>query len=236
MVQQQADRRIEELSAGLQTVRSQVAAVCADVGRDPSEVTLIVVTKTYPAADIRRLAGLGVRDVGESRDQEATSKLAESGDLDLIWHFIGRLQSNKARHVARYAGVVHSVDRLSLVPGLDRGAAQNDRVVRCFLQLSLDGDASRGGALEADIPALADAVAEAEHLDLAGLMAVAPVTWEPDRAFSELFDASQALKKQHPGAGDISGGMSGDFVQALRHGATHLRVGSAVLGQRPPLG
>lgn len=236
MVQRQTDGRTEELSSGLQAVRSQVAAGCAQAGRDPAGITLIVVTKTYPAADIRRLAGLGVRDVGESRDQEATAKLAESADLDLTWHFIGRLQSNKTRHVGRYAGVVHSLDRSSLVSGLDRGAAEGGHVVRCFLQLSLDGDVTRGGAQADDLPRLADAVAGAEHLDLAGLMAVAPVTWDPDRAFAELFAASQALQKQYPGAGDISGGMSGDFVQALRHGATHLRVGSAVLGKRPPLG
>ena len=228
--------RQQELSAGLERVRAQVAAACADGGRDPAGITLVVVTKTYPAGDVRLLAGLGVRDVGESRDQEASAKVAESADLDLTWHFIGRLQSNKARGVGRYARVVHSLDRPSLISGLDRGAAEAGHRVSCFLQISLDGDASRGGAVAAGIPALADSVAAAEHLDLAGLMAVAPVTWDADRAFAELLGASMDLQRQHPEAGAISGGMSGDFVQALRHGATHLRVGSAVLGQRPPLG
>jgi pyridoxal phosphate enzyme (YggS family) len=228
--------RQQELGAGLQTVRAQVAAACRAAGRDPAEVTLVVVTKTYPASDIRMLAGLGVREVGESRDQEASGKAEELSGLDLTWHFIGRLQSNKARSVARYARVVHSLDRPSLISGLDRGAAEAGHRVSCFLQYSLDGDSSRGGAQAADIPALADAVAAAEHLDLAGLMAVAPVTWDADQAFSELLAASAHLQKQHPEASCISGGMSGDFVQALRHGATHLRVGSAVLGQRPPLG
>ncbi|GLY33742.1 YggS family pyridoxal phosphate enzyme [Kineosporia sp. NBRC 101731] len=228
--------RQEELAAGLERVRSQVAMACAEAGRDPAEATLVVVTKTYPASDIRLLAGLGVREVGESRDQEASTKVEESADLDLDWHFIGRLQSNKAKHVARYAHSVHSVDRPGLVSGLQRGAAEAGRTVRCFLQISLDGDSSRGGALAQDVPALADTIAASENLQLAGLMAVSPVTWDPNRAFSNLFDASAHLRKQHPEAVHISGGMSGDFMQALRHGATHLRVGSAVLGQRPPLG
>jgi pyridoxal phosphate enzyme (YggS family) len=235
------DRR-QELGAGLETVRAQVAAACRAVGRDPAQVTLVVVTKTYPASDIRLLAGLGVRDVGESRDQEASGKVAELSDLpqalsdELTWHFIGRLQSNKARSVARYTRVVHSLDRPSLISGLDRGAAEAGHRVSCFLQYSLDGDSSRGGVPASGLPALAEAVAAAGHLDLAGLMAVAPVTWDADRAFSELLAASAHLQEQHPEATCISGGMSGDFVQALRHGATHLRVGSAVLGQRPPLG
>ncbi|GAA3626480.1 YggS family pyridoxal phosphate-dependent enzyme [Kineosporia mesophila] len=228
--------RQEELAIGLESVRSQVAKACTEAGRDPAGATLVVVTKTYPASDIRLLAGLGVREVGESRDQEASPKVEESADLNLDWHFIGRLQSNKARHVARYAHSVHSVDRPGLISGLQRGAAEAGRTVRCFLQISLDGDSSRGGALAQDVPALADAVAASENLQLAGLMAVSPVTWDPNRAFSDLLDASAHLREQHPEAIDISGGMSGDFMQALRHGATHLRVGSAVLGQRPPLG
>ncbi|GAB6897939.1 YggS family pyridoxal phosphate-dependent enzyme [Kineosporia succinea] len=227
--------RQQELATGLEKVRSQVTTTCEDAGRDPAEVTLVVVTKTYPASDIRALAGLGVRDVGESRDQEASAKVEESSDLDLTWHFIGRLQSNKARAVARYAHTVHSLDRASLVPGLSRGATEAGRTLRCFLQISLDGDPTRGGAPVKDIPALADAIASAESLQLAGLMAVPPVTWDPNRAFSDLLGASAHLIQQHPEATGISGGMTSDFVQALRHGATHLRVGSAVLGQRPPL-
>nr|WP_269810695.1 YggS family pyridoxal phosphate-dependent enzyme [Kineosporia rhizophila] len=224
------------MSAGLSKVQAQVAAACAEAGRDPAEVTLVVVTKTYPASDVRQLAGLGVRDVGESRDQEASAKVGELADLDLTWHFIGRLQSNKARAVGRYARVVHSVDRPSLIPGLERGAGEAGHKVSCFIQLSLDGDPARGGVVAADVAALADEIVGADHLELAGLMAVAPVTWDPDRAFSELLRSSLHLQNKHPGAAAISGGMSGDFVQALRHGATHLRVGSAVLGQRPPLG
>ena len=229
-------QREEELSAGLSKVQAQVAAACADAGRDPAEVTLVVVTKTYPASDVRLLAGLGVRDVGESRDQEASAKVGELADLDLTWHFIGRLQSNKARAVGRYARVVHSVDRPSLIPGLERGAGEAGHKVSCFIQLSLDGDPARGGVVAGDVAALAGRIVETDHLELAGLMAVAPVTWDPDRAFSELSRSSLHLQKKHPEAAAISGGMSGDFVQALRHGATHLRVGSAVLGQRPPLG
>lgn len=199
-------------------------------------MTLIVVTKTYPASDVRVLAGLGVREVGENRDQEAAPKAEETQELDLRWHFVGRLQSNKARHVTRYAEFVHSVDRPSLVAPLGRGAHEAGRTVSCFVQVSLDGDTSRGGARPGDdVSALADALAATEGLVLAGVMAVAPLGEDPDQAFDRLRAESERVRASHPQATAISAGMSGDLEQALRHGATHLRVGSAVLGARPPL-
>jgi PLP dependent protein len=228
--------RESELTQALSAVQRRTADACAAAGRDPAEVTLIVVTKTYPASDVRILAGLGVRDVGENRDQEAAPKAEETHDLHLRWHFVGRLQSNKARHVTRYAEFVHSVDRPSLVAPLGRGAHEADRTVHCFVQVSLDGDTSRGGARPgSDVSALADAVAATEGLALAGVMAVAPLGDDPDRAFERLWRESERLRGSHPEATAISAGMSGDLEQALRHGATHLRVGSAVLGERPPL-
>jgi PLP dependent protein len=224
-----------ELAAGLAAVRARVDAAAAAAGRDARDITVVVVTKTYPASDVRLLAGLGVADVGESRDQEASAKAAECADLPLRWHFVGRLQSNKARSVARYAHAVHSVDRESLVAPLSRGAVDAGRQVEVLLQVSLDGDPERGGVVRERLPALADAVAAADGLELAGLMAVAPLGADPDAAFAPLADLSHDLRGRHPGARRISAGMSGDLEAAVRAGATHLRVGSAVLGERPPL-
>jgi pyridoxal phosphate enzyme (YggS family) len=231
-----SDEREAELENGLRAVRTRIAGACRAADRDPGAVTLIVVTKTYPVSDVRILAGLGVRDLGESRDQEAAPKAAESAGLGLHWHFIGRLQSNKARSVARYAGAVHSIDRASSLAPLGRGAQEAGRVVRCFVQVSLDGDPSRGGVLVEDVGALADQIAGQEGLDLAGVMAVAPLGVDPDPAFATLQEVSERLRETHPRASAISAGMSGDLEHALLHGATHLRVGSAVLGQRPPVG
>jgi pyridoxal phosphate enzyme (YggS family) len=228
-------RRRAQVRAGLDAVRARIAAGCGAVGRDPAEVTLVVVTKTYPASDVALLAECGVRDVGENRDQEASAKHAACVELGLRWHFIGRLQSNKARSVARYADLVHSVDRLSLVRALGAAARGAGRTVGCLLQVSLDGDPSRGGALEADVPALADAVGAETGLALHGLMAVAPLNVEPRVTFAALPPLRDRLLSDHPGARLISAGMSGDLEAALAEGATHLRVGTAVLGARPRL-
>jgi pyridoxal phosphate enzyme (YggS family) len=227
--------REHELAAGLAAVQARIDAAAAAAGRDAGDIAVVVVTKTYPASDVRLLAGLGVADVGESRDQEASAKAAECAGLPLRWHFVGRLQSNKARSVAVYADAVHSVDRESLVAPLSRGAVAAGRQVGVFVQVSLDGDPERGGVVRDRLPALADAVAAADGLELAGLMAVAPLGADPDAAFAPLADLSARLRADHPGAWRISAGMSGDLEAAVRAGATHLRVGSAVLGERPPL-
>jgi PLP dependent protein len=230
------EARRAQLRAGLDAVRARIDAGCAAVGRDSSEVTLVVVTKTYPASDVALLAELGVRDVGENRDAEAAAKHAECAGLDLRWHFIGQLQSNKARSVATYADLVHSVDRLSLVRALGRAARDAGRTVGCLLQVSLDAAPGRGGAPAADLAALADAVAAEPALRLHGLMAVAPLGADARVAFAELPRLRASLLPEHPEACFISAGMSGDLEAALAEGATHLRVGTAVLGARPPLG
>ena len=227
--------RAAELAAGLAAVRARVEAAAAAAARDPADLSLVVVTKTHPASDVRLLAGLGVADVGESRDQEASAKAAECAGLPVRWHFVGRLQSNKARSVAGYAHAVHSVDRESLVAPLSRGAVAAGRRVGVFVQVSLDGDPKRGGVLRDGLPALADAVAAADGLELLGLMAVAPLGADPDAAFAPLRDLSRGLRARHPGAWRVSAGMSEDLEAAVRAGATHLRVGSAVLGERAPL-
>ncbi|HEX6337457.1 MAG TPA: YggS family pyridoxal phosphate-dependent enzyme [Jiangellaceae bacterium] len=226
--------RRDELAAGLQDVRTRIERACSAAGRDPSEITLIVVTKTFPASDVGLLAGLGVTDVGESRHQEAGPKVAECAGLPVRWHFVGQLQTNKAAAVAGYSSVVHSVDRVRLVNALSRGAATAGRPVECFVQVSLDEAPGRGGASGRQILEVADRVAEAESLQLAGVMAVAPLGVDPNDAFTRLTELAELVQTRHPAALSISAGMSGDFEAAISHGATHLRVGSAILGKRPP--
>ncbi|WGX94651.1 YggS family pyridoxal phosphate-dependent enzyme [Nocardioides sp. L-11A] len=227
--------RAAELRTRLAAVRERIARAATDVGRPGDEVALVVVTKFFPAADVRLLAGLGVTDVGENRHQEAEAKAAECADLGLRWHFIGGLQSNKAAAVARYADVVESVDRAALVPRLARGAADAGRVVDVLLQVSLDppGRDHRAGADPATLPALADEVARTPELRLRGLMAVAPLDDDPALAFARLAGIRADFLSRHPDATVLSAGMSGDLEAAITVGATHVRVGSAVLGSRP---
>lgn len=235
------DPRTAELRERLGSVRRRIEKATAAAHRSSSP-QLIVISKFHPADDVRRLAGLGVTDVGENRDQEAAEKSALLGDLDLRWHFVGQLQSNKAKSVVRYAHAVHSVDRPQLANALAKAvAARMDAAgrapLRCFIQVSLDDAAKghRGGAVPADVPALADVLAEAEGLELAGLMAVAPLGAEPRKAFEKLAAISASLTAIHPGATGISAGMSQDLEAAIEFGATHLRIGSDILGSRPAL-
>lgn len=229
------DRRAE-LAANLADFAANVSAACAAVGRDPAEITVIAVTKTFPAADVALLAELGVSDVGENRDQEAAPKHELCAGLPLRWHFVGRLQRNKCRSVARYADLVHSVDRSELVEALSVAAVASGRTIAALIQVSLDpvtNDANdRGGALPAAVVDLADRVAVAAGLEIGGVMAVAPLGSEPDEAFARLADVAAEVQASHPAAIAISAGMSGDFESAIRHGATHLRVGTALLGRR----
>jgi uncharacterized pyridoxal phosphate-containing UPF0001 family protein len=248
------DQRAEALRAGLSDVRERVARACDAAGRDPAEVTVIVVTKFFPASDVRRLAALGVRDMGENRDQEASAKFADvkADTAGLRLHFIGQIQTNKAASVASYADVVHTVDRLKLVTALDRGAAAADRRLRVLVQVDLDparpaatlgavataaasAGPARGGADPADVGGLVAAVQASAALDLLGVMAVAPLGVDPGPAFGRLADVSRAVRAVVPDATWISAGMSGDLEVAIRHGATHLRVGTAILGSRPTL-
>jgi PLP dependent protein len=239
------DRRRSELVTALGAVRHRIADVCGSVGRDPRNVTLIAVTKTYPARDVVTLAQLGVRDVGESRDQEAVGKVVEVAErLQALteqvpspsWHFVGRIQSRKCRSIAQYASTVHSIDRAEIAERLAAAVREAQRPsLEVFIQLSLDGDPDRGGVAAGQVAALAAVVGEHAELQLRGLMAVAPVGADPDVAFAELRAASQQLQREHPAADGISAGMSSDLDAALRHGATHVRVGSALLGRRAPV-
>jgi pyridoxal phosphate enzyme (YggS family) len=227
------DRRAE-LAANLAAVRARIAAECAAAGRSPAEVTLIAVTKTFPVPDIMILHELGVDDVGENKDQEAAPKVAActAAGLALRWHFVGQLQVNKAASVASYAYMVHSVDRVRLVDALGRRAVTAGRRLRCLVQVSLDGQAARGGADPGEVPGLADAIAERDGLELAGVMAVAPLGQAARPAYARLREIAETVRSAHPGAQVISAGMSGDLGEAIAEGATHVRIGTALLGGR----
>lgn len=236
--------RKTQLAANLARVEERITAACDAAGRERKDVTLIVVTKTYPASDVRFLAELGVRDVAENRDQEAKPKAAECSDLDLQWHFVGQLQTNKVRSVTGYADVVHSADRLRLVDTLSSAALRHGREIGCLVQVALDAPSGsvggRGGAAPGDVLAVADAIARAPGLRIDGLMTVAPLAGEyagnPRAAFDRLMEISTSVRESHPAATMVSAGMSSDLEEAVSAGATHVRVGTAVLGVRPRLG
>ncbi|MCX5242393.1 YggS family pyridoxal phosphate-dependent enzyme [Streptomyces prunicolor] len=236
--------RKQEIAVNLARVEERIAAACAAAGRKREEVTLIVVTKTYPASDVRTLAELGVRHVAENKDQDAAPKAADCADLPLSWHFVGQLQTNKVRSVVGYADVVQSVDRSRLVTALSKEAERSGRELGCLIQVALDagvsGRGERGGVGPGGIGELADLVAGAPGLRLDGLMTVAPLTGEyagrQQEAFGRLMDLSTDLRRAHPAANMVSAGMSADLEQAVAAGATHVRVGTAVLGVRPRLG
>lgn len=232
--------RTAELAASLAALRDRIVRGCEAAGRDPASVTLVAVTKTFPASDVRALLDLGVADFGENRDQDARDKVAalrEAGVPQPRWHFVGRLQRNKATSVAGYADVVHSVDRAQLAESLGAAATRRDRTVTALVQVNLDeaaDRAGRGGAVPAEVAQVAAAVAAQPALVLGGVMAVAPLSADPGPAFARLAETAAAVRADHPAAQWISAGMSGDLEAALQHGATHVRVGTALLGGRPP--
>lgn len=231
--------RTHELRSRLAAVQARIAAATKAAGRAPSDVTLVVVTKTWPTSDLRRLFDLGVTDLGENRHQEAERKAAELADLDISWHFVGQVQSNKAARIAAYADVVHSVDSVRVAQRLNSGAHRYDRSLDCLVQVSLDVDvrtAGRGGAAPAAVAEIAETIANTGLLRLAGVMGVAPLGADPRPAYEQLASISAEIQAIHRQATWVSAGMSSDFEAAISAGATHVRVGSAVLGERPPLG
>jgi len=210
-------------------VMDAVHSAARDAGRDPEEITTVVVTKFHPASLVRELYELGVRDVGESRHQEAAPKHEEVRDLDLTWHFVGQLQSNKALAVSSYCQVIHSLDRSSLVNKLAQAAS----VVDVFVELNLTDDPGRGGVWPDDLSALVEQVVATPSLQLKGLMAVAPQDEAPAAAFERVLAYREKLLALSPASTDLSLGMSGDFAEAIAVGATHLRIGTAITGKRP---
>ncbi|SDQ28910.1 YggS family pyridoxal phosphate-dependent enzyme [Leucobacter chromiiresistens] len=218
-----------ELEERLQSVREGIAEACRDAGRSTENVDLIVITKFHPAELIAALAALGVRDVGENRHQEAQEKAEALADLDLRWHFVGQLQTKKARQAARYAHAIHSIDRERLIDAIGDG----DRVIDAFLQVNLTDDPGRGGAAPDELERLAERVLEAPALRLRGVMAVAPLEEPAAAAFERLAGYSERVRALAPGADAISAGMTHDYREAIAAGATHLRIGSAITGKRP---
>src|SRR5690606_11686738 len=216
------------LAERLAAVQGAIADAAREAGRDASDLTTIVVTKFHPAELVRELAALGVRDVGENRHQEASAKAAEVEDLDLVWHFVGQLQSKKARQAKAYARVFHSLDRESVIDAL----ASADEVVDGFVQLNLTDDPGRGGVEPDDLQRVARRVVATDGIPLLGVMAVAPIGEDARGAFERVRHASEALTAIDPVARYISAGMSGDFRDAILAGATHLRIGSAITGNR----
>jgi hypothetical protein len=231
---QDREARLAELTANLAAVRARIDAACADAGRSAASVGLIAITKTFPASDVMLLHQLGMADFGENKDQDAAPKAAEcsAAGLRLHWHFVGQLQVNKAASVASYADVVHSVDRLRLVTALGRRAAAAGRELSCLVQVSLDGAAGRGGAEPAQVPALAAAISAEPGLSLGGVMAVAPLGMPARPAYARLREIAESVRSEYPGARAISAGMSGDLGEAITEGATHVRIGTALLGGR----
>jgi pyridoxal phosphate enzyme (YggS family) len=224
-----------DLGARLARTQERINDACRAANRDPSEVTLITVTKFHPASLVRDLYDLGVRDIGENRDQEAYQKAQELSALDIRWHYIGQLQTNKAKNVAQYAHAIHSVDRSRLVHALDRAIDSHprSRVLEAFVQVNLTDDPNRGGVGEGDLENLAERVLESPHLKLRGVMAVAPLDEHPTAAFARLAELSERVQALAPTAKAMSAGMSHDFAEAIQAGATHLRIGSEITGKRP---
>lgn len=235
--------RKSELVDSLQRLTDRVEQACRSAGRDRADVQLLPVTKFFPASDVEILYGLGRREFGESREQEAAAKVVELAesvhDSTIRWHMIGHLQRNKAKSVAAWAYAIHSVDSARLVSALAKATAIavdagiRTEPLRVLLQVSLDGDPDRGGVVTDDLPALADTVAAAEHLELRGLMAIPPLGVDAAGSFAQLAQLHSALRERHPGAIELSAGMSGDLELAVEHGSTCVRVGTALLGSRP---
>ena len=230
--------RLSEIQSNLEIIQTRIKKACSAAGRDISEITLIAVTKTYPASDVDLLKQLGIENVGENRDQEASSKKSEVKS-EFKWHFIGQLQSNKAKSVVNYADLIHSVDRWSLAKEIQKSAQGINKVQPVLIQVDLDQsgpDPTRGGIWPAELSELAAAISQASHLELKGLMSVAPLGEKPELAFARLKDIRASFLKEHPQAQILSAGMSEDLEAAILHGATHLRIGSALLGERPKIG
>lgn len=221
----------------LAEVRSRIDSACAAASRKPSEVNLVIVTKNHPVDLALELLELGERNFGENKDQEASAKALQISALDLavkpIWHFVGQLQSNKVRSMLNYAGVLHSLDRVSLLNELAKQLAKEpDRKFPVFIELNLTKDQNRGGIVPEALTAFASQVLDVKQLDLLGVMGVASLDADPRFDFERIAQASLELQKLNPAARFISAGMSGDFEEAIGFGATHIRVGTAITGKR----
>lgn len=238
--------RTAQLTAALGATRARLARAAESVGRNVNEIELLPITKYFPASDVIILNQLGCLAFGESREQEAADKVAsvraELTDVPIRWHMVGRIQRNKARAVAGWAHTAHSVDNTRLLTALDRAvgealaAGTRTRSLRVYIQISLDGDTERGG-VDVNVPALVDEICgsanSAEALEFAGLMGIPPLAWDPDDAFARLDAERHRVQRDYQHRLELSAGMSGDIESAVKHGSTCVRVGTALMGQRP---
>ena len=224
-----SNRKVE-IAANLQEVRDRISRAADLADRDPAEIELIVVTKTFPITDIEILSELGEHHFGENRDQEAAPKALAISGTSTTWHFQGQIQSNKIKSISQWADVIHSISTAKEILKF----AQSPRTHQVFLQVSLDGELERGGANPNELADLAELVNESNNLELMGLMAVGPLGVDPEIAFADLAQINQGFVSDFPNAKYLSAGMSGDFESAILHGATHIRVGSSILGSRSP--
>ncbi len=222
--------RAEEIATALSAVEARITAAATSVGRLRSEITLIAVTKTYPASDVAILKSLGIENFGENRSEEGIEKSAQVAGS---WHFQGQVQSRKLRDIAGWASFIHSIDSADHAVKLSRICVELNKEIAIFLQISLDGALGRGGVAASDVIALAEKVSDLPNIKLAGLMCVPPATYDHQEAFSEIAKIHQGFIVSFPAANLLSAGMSSDFEVAIAHGATHLRVGSQILGSRP---
>lgn len=221
--------RAQEITDALASVEERIRKAAATAGRTRSELTLIAVTKTYPVSDVQILSDLGVSDFGENRSDEGSEK---SQLISATWHFQGQVQGRKLKDIVSWASYIHSVDSGEHITKLSRICSEMDHKISIFLQLSLDGAPDRGGVRADQLGQLADQVSVDPNLHLAGLMCVPPVEYGFDRAFGEIAKVHSAFKIGFPDAVELSAGMSSDFEVAIAYGATHLRVGSEILGSR----
>ena len=238
--------RTAQLTAALGAARARLARAAESVGRNVNEIELLPITKYFPASDVIILNQLGCLAFGESREQEAADKVesvrAELTDVPIRWHMVGRIQRKKARAVAGWAHTAHSVDSVRLLSALDRAvgealaAGTRTEPLRVYIQISLDGDTERGG-VDVDAPDLVDEICgsanSAEALEFVGLMGIPPLAWDPDDAFARLAAERERVQRDYQHRLELSAGMSGDLESAVKHGSTCVRVGTALMGQRP---
>jgi pyridoxal phosphate enzyme (YggS family) len=227
--------RKAQLSERLAQINHQIIEACKKANRDVNEITLIAVTKNFPASDVEILAQLGIKNVGENKDQEAKEKFKEV-QAELNWHFVGQLQTNKVKSVLQYASYIHSVDRPRLAAEINKVAQNLGQVAKVFLQVDLGGDdPNRAGVAPAELAQFSEQISQMSNIEVVGLMAVAPLAVEPRAAFDHLSAIQSEFLKTNPTARLLSSGMSEDFEVAIEFGATHLRIGSLLLGVRPTL-
>ncbi|MGI9171121.1 MAG: YggS family pyridoxal phosphate-dependent enzyme [Candidatus Nanopelagicus sp.] len=225
--------RKDEILSNLELVKEKISAAAKAAGRAPSEITLIAVTKTFPNSDLEILYELGVRNFGENRDQEAAPKV-DALPADITWHFQGGIQSNKLKSISNWASVIHSVDKFKYAQMISQFSV--DKTKEIFIQVSLDTlPQSREGVDPADLMQLAEQIMSLPNLEVRGLMAVAPLDQPTEQAFVRLQQIQQAFIQLYPAANSLSSGMSGDYELAISLGATHVRVGSSILGNRSPI-